>query len=252
MHTLGINHEHDREDRDSYVTIEFGNVDPDLCSAFNIAPDTTNLSLPYDFSSVIHYSNTAFSTGSEFTIKAKDDRYQYTMGQRQNPSFKDIALMNKQYCVCKNQVNCGPYGGYLDPNKCGSCKCPPTSEGYQCSNPVLNHDCHKDGPGYNVMVTDQLQTLKSPDPKTKDTCGRNITLTNDRVGRTTHECVPPTSKLRSFVAWSNSLVADGHRPRRRDRSPPLLYRVAADAPDNYPGFMLTYVEDILQEANPKS
>ncbi|KAH7712864.1 hatching enzyme, partial [Aphelenchoides avenae] len=60
MHALGIHHEHVRYDRDAYVTINW----PTVCHlwkspfAFEVTSqsDTTNMDEPYDFGSVMHYT----------------------------------------------------------------------------------------------------------------------------------------------------------------------------------------------------
>ena len=60
-HTLGLVHEHQRSDRDSFVTIQTQNIRPGFESAFAILPNSNNLTA-YDFLSVMHYSRNAFST----------------------------------------------------------------------------------------------------------------------------------------------------------------------------------------------
>ena len=71
-HALGIRHEQSRNDRDTYVTINYGNIastcgtsGTDSCAHnFNIDSATEPwLYSPYDYDSVMHYGPTAFTTG---------------------------------------------------------------------------------------------------------------------------------------------------------------------------------------------
>jgi hypothetical protein len=58
-HVLGFHHEHQRSDRDSYVTIDLGNVAANARFAFD--KYTFPAVGPYDFGSVMHYLSTAFA-----------------------------------------------------------------------------------------------------------------------------------------------------------------------------------------------
>lgn len=59
-HSLGFIHEHQRSDRDTYVTILTANIAPGQEGAFTIVPGTINLG-PYDFRSAMHYGERTFS-----------------------------------------------------------------------------------------------------------------------------------------------------------------------------------------------
>ncbi|XP_038556737.1 high choriolytic enzyme 1-like [Micropterus salmoides] len=66
-HALGFQHEHTRTDRDSYVNINWENIDPQ--NAYNFAMQAANnLNTPYDYSSIMHYGKTAFSINWEDTM----------------------------------------------------------------------------------------------------------------------------------------------------------------------------------------
>jgi hypothetical protein len=69
-HALGDKHEQSRNDRDTYVTINFANVSTTACNGgdcshnFDIDPNTASwLYSPYDYDSVMHYGPTFFTTG---------------------------------------------------------------------------------------------------------------------------------------------------------------------------------------------
>ena len=56
-HVLGFSHEHQRWDRDQYVTILYENIKPGRAEDYDWVPKTNCLanSLPYDFRSIMHY-----------------------------------------------------------------------------------------------------------------------------------------------------------------------------------------------------
>lgn len=60
MHALGFQHEHQKSDRDDYVTVQTSNVDAEYLSQFDIL-EGGGASRAYDFDSVMHYSACAFS-----------------------------------------------------------------------------------------------------------------------------------------------------------------------------------------------
>ena len=63
MHSLGFVHEHSRPDRDNYVTIRWGNIDPEAYPQFEIVPDFLAESVkdrPFDYNSVMMYNETSF------------------------------------------------------------------------------------------------------------------------------------------------------------------------------------------------
>ena len=70
-HAVGLWHEQSREDRDSFVTIQTANIDPDARHNFNQHISDGDDIGAYDFGSIMHYSRTAFSTNSNATIVPK-------------------------------------------------------------------------------------------------------------------------------------------------------------------------------------
>ncbi|KAK1875246.1 Astacin-like metalloendopeptidase [Dissostichus eleginoides] len=54
IHALGLHHEHNRKDRDQYISVEWSNIMPDKRNNFEVTHgDTQNL--PYDLNSIMHY-----------------------------------------------------------------------------------------------------------------------------------------------------------------------------------------------------
>lgn len=98
-HAFGLIHEHQRPDRDTYVTINFNNVEDGVEDNFDVYT-TGRLWTPYDFASLMHYSRTAFakSAGLEtITVNAAYTSSAQNMGQRSGPSANDLAAMTGIY-----------------------------------------------------------------------------------------------------------------------------------------------------------
>ena len=86
-HVLGLVHEHQRSDRDNYVTILTNNISPGLLANFVKLTDSQN-ETAYDFYSVMHYSRNAFSTNAAVdTIEPLPAYAQYLniMGRQFDP-----------------------------------------------------------------------------------------------------------------------------------------------------------------------
>lgn len=78
-HAVGLYHEHQRPDRNSYIDINWANIDADRIGNFNPISDlpihlTTKA---YDFQSIMHYSSYAFSTNNGPTITRKSGELIY-------------------------------------------------------------------------------------------------------------------------------------------------------------------------------
>jgi len=75
LHTLGLGHEHQRPDRDDFVTVHFDKIEPGLERNFKRLDETnsTTFGVPYNYGSVLHYRKTAFTKdGSDTTIVPKE------------------------------------------------------------------------------------------------------------------------------------------------------------------------------------
>jgi len=98
MHSLDIIHEQSRPDRDSYVTIKLDNVKKKLLHNFQKYDfeRASNDGLPYNYGSVMHYSNHAFSKNGKDTIVAKVDP-SLRFGQRIQFTTLDIESINRLY-----------------------------------------------------------------------------------------------------------------------------------------------------------
>jgi len=74
LHALAIWHEQSRMDRDNFVTVNYANIEntDEARKQFDKAPFSNNLNTPYDYYSIMHYHNFAFSANGQPTIVAKD------------------------------------------------------------------------------------------------------------------------------------------------------------------------------------
>ncbi|XP_074663007.1 uncharacterized protein LOC141915394 [Tubulanus polymorphus] len=176
-HALGFQHEQTRPDRDEYVTIHKENISPTMTFNFKKYSWTTikDFSVPYDYRSIMHYGQYAFSTNGQRTIVAMDKKYQDIMGNREGLSFSDIKLVNLMYKCSEN---------------CESKTCP--GEGY------LGKDCRCWCPGTPVKpcpvgsetgTTDATKTVTTTTAATKIRCSDSLSrcASYARYGYCEHE-----------------------------------------------------------------
>ena len=99
-HAVGLLHEQQRLDRDSYVTINYANVKPAYKYAFDkyitagAQVDGTDAGV-YDYASIMHYGANDFSINSLPTIVPKQSGV--TIGQRAGLSVGDIQAVSSLY-----------------------------------------------------------------------------------------------------------------------------------------------------------
>ncbi len=93
-HAFGFMHEHQRLDRDSYVTIDTSNIQSGYTGAFTVlSPASSQVYGPYDFRSVMHYFPNAFAIdASRPTIIARPpyQAFQNVMGRATTLSDLDL------------------------------------------------------------------------------------------------------------------------------------------------------------------
>ncbi|XP_073253971.1 hatching enzyme 1.2-like [Porites lutea] len=101
MHALGFFHEQSRTDRDDYVMVLWWNVEPGFEKNFDsYGPDRVDSAEePYDFDSLMHYDNQAFSKNGENTLQAISDPDRH-LGNKDDFSAIDIKQLLKHY-PCK-------------------------------------------------------------------------------------------------------------------------------------------------------
>lgn len=213
MHAIGIYHEQSRPDRDNFVTINFQNVQSGFENNFEIANQAEITPDPfdnYDYGSVMHYSEFAFSVNGRPTIDARGNE----IGNRNSISDLDIQTINNALLECGNETpeptqceiclpscrnggvckegRCDCEGTNFGGNSCqdtdrcspscrnngicvgGNCDCSSTGyTGETCQIPVCNRDC---GPGNCVG------------PDTCDCSGTGFTGSTCRIPVCEQEC----------------------------------------------------------------
>uniref|UniRef100_A0A1I8EB02 Metalloendopeptidase n=1 Tax=Wuchereria bancrofti TaxID=6293 RepID=A0A1I8EB02_WUCBA len=135
-HTLGIFHEQARLDQKNHIFINYNNIP--LSRWNNFFPISQHeadvFNLPYDTGSVMHYGPYGFATDPYVpTITTRNKFQQYTIGQREGPSFLDYAAINIAYRCTEHCANIYCYhNGYPNPNNCAKCLCPDGFAGSTC------------------------------------------------------------------------------------------------------------------------
>ncbi|XP_023365937.1 meprin A subunit beta [Otolemur garnettii] len=109
LHALGFWHEQSRSDRDDYVSIVWDRIQSGREHNFNTYSDqlSDSLNVPYDYTSVMHYSKTAFQNGTEPTIVTRISDFEDVIGQRMDFSDYDLLKLNRLY-------NCSSSLSFMD------------------------------------------------------------------------------------------------------------------------------------------
>lgn len=94
-HAWGLWHEQSREDRDTYVTIHWANIQSGMEHNFNQHISDGDDIGSYDYGSIMHYGAYAFSKNNQPTITPKQSGV--TIGQRNGLSAGDIAAVHFMY-----------------------------------------------------------------------------------------------------------------------------------------------------------
>jgi len=171
-HVLGLSHEQERYDRDTYVETIIPNVKEESRRWFAVNPwrSESTRAIPYDLSSVMHYDAWAFAVSRDYKdpstatirVKEKDQWGNCKIGQRAQLSVGDVVTVGVMYdcptAFCADRHSrCGKYaeerkcpGGGAAPETelwmrdncaaaCGLCKCQDNSK--HCADFVVTHGC---------------------------------------------------------------------------------------------------------------
>jgi hypothetical protein len=121
VHAIGVHHEQTREDRDSYVNIDFDNIPSNR--HHNFAKNTLFNKGDYDYNSIMHYDQFAFAEDNtkKTIIPTNSLSGICHIGQRNELSLLDIEHVNSLFkndakcsnnqkqTVCYDLVICGAY-----------------------------------------------------------------------------------------------------------------------------------------------
>ncbi|KAK0397605.1 hypothetical protein QR680_002189 [Steinernema hermaphroditum] len=104
LHAVGLNHEQLRGDRDSFLTINWENINPQNYDFFAIADSKqfTSYGVPYDYGSIMHYNAyiaSQYPSKPSMTPKINPQVNMKLMGQRNGLSQRDIEIVTKMYCM---------------------------------------------------------------------------------------------------------------------------------------------------------
>lgn len=125
-HALGAGHEHQRPDRDLYIDVNAACIDPAYPYApSQFEPEPMLIYGPYDFDSVMHYSQCAFAINNcmncrTISVPPPNEEWQELIGQRSHLSTSDITGMNIRYSTAPTPTP-APYPTptpYPTPNCC--------------------------------------------------------------------------------------------------------------------------------------
>ncbi|KAJ9461173.1 Zinc metalloproteinase nas-39 [Diplonema papillatum] len=97
-HSLGLHHEQSRNDRDSYVAVDYGQVKQGYTHNFDKTGAYGRDVGPYDYASIMHYNPASFTIGSSPSIVSPRQ-----IGQRDGLSEGDIAAIHFLYNTCSDQ-----------------------------------------------------------------------------------------------------------------------------------------------------
>ncbi|KAG6455326.1 hypothetical protein O3G_MSEX009148 [Manduca sexta] len=111
LHAVGFMHEQSRPERDDFVYVRYQNIKPGSEVNFRKADvkNTNGFGVPYDYNSVMHYSEYAFSRNSQKTIEPKVGGVK--LGQREGLSRGDVRKINNMYSCKKEEPQTGWLGG---------------------------------------------------------------------------------------------------------------------------------------------
>ncbi|CAL4066137.1 unnamed protein product, partial [Meganyctiphanes norvegica] len=99
-HALGLYHEHQRSDRDEYLAINLDNIRVGYNSEFKKKRDE-QFSIPFDLTSIMHYSVKVFSKNEKKTLITKNpmdmELIDRMTSQIKGLTYRDKHLINKIY-----------------------------------------------------------------------------------------------------------------------------------------------------------
>ncbi len=196
-HTLGLYHEHQRPDRDTYVQVLFENIQSGAVANYNIVTNAEVIG-PYDFESIMHYRGFEFSIRGQPTIVPINPPTA-TLGGT-SVSAGDIATIAVAYdgadpfCTSDSDCQDGLFCNGTESCDIGSGQC--TSTGVpapECQQATVAHGCL--GETFDVA----LRSVGMPDPV--EVSVEDVTLTETSAWLT-----PPD-------ALAQSLLNSGLLPR---------------------------------------
>jgi len=141
-HAIGLHHEQCRTDRDDAIKVIWDNISLMGQLQYTAESAASAFGIPYDFCSIMHYGPKYFSLRKKFSMLARDQDYQWTMGSAQNLSFGDAKIVNLMYNCnkgCSKTIDCKD-PCYIN-HKC-QCECEKTPcKKIPCEQKSSKRDC---------------------------------------------------------------------------------------------------------------
>ncbi|XP_037281057.2 protein SpAN [Rhipicephalus microplus] len=132
-HAIGFIHEQSRADRDRYVVVKYANILKGEHSQFDPDQRGREYGAVYDYTSVMHYSPTAFAVSPGVkTLSPVNPLLAPLIRRRDELTFRDRRKANFLYrcdAACKSRPVC-ENEGFVD-HTC-KCVCPPNTKGERC------------------------------------------------------------------------------------------------------------------------
>ncbi|KAE9554392.1 hypothetical protein FO519_002384 [Halicephalobus sp. NKZ332] len=103
MHTLGLWHEHMRNDRDNFIKVHYENIETAYYPQFDKIPtnESTTYGVTYDYRSVMHYAKDAFGVSPNvITMETLDPAFQNVIGKVSDAAPSDYLKICSIYS-CK-------------------------------------------------------------------------------------------------------------------------------------------------------
>jgi len=100
LHNLGVGHTQKRPDRDSYITVNYNNIQESGWSQYRKCEGEECLTFgsPYDCKSIMHYRDYFFNKNGGKTMTPKDPNNCDLSGYMTQLTAADVTLLKKMYC----------------------------------------------------------------------------------------------------------------------------------------------------------
>lgn len=211
LHALGFWHEQSRYDRDDHVTIVWENIMKGNEHNFEkeFQNETTTQGTPYDYDSVMHYGQFAFSNGNGSTIITKLPQFQNRIGQRLDMSHYDVVELNGLY-NCTSSValleRCSFENGTCEMSRCSRSELTWSSETFTSAGPHSGHTSLGVSAGPTSTPSNEFST-SAPDNSTGPTSSpSNETSTS-----------APNNSTDIFMHFSTANGEEGDRAKMETR-----------------------------------
>jgi len=98
-HVLGFWHEQSRPDRDDYINVHPSNIEPGTEGNFAKIPNADSLGVTYDFNSIMHYDEYAFTKNDKMTMSSKEPNIPLGRSTGLSPlDIQQIQILYKDLC----------------------------------------------------------------------------------------------------------------------------------------------------------